>query len=474
MKTHAIDRSFDSSPDAFSSSSPVIIIIIIIIISHHHQSSSSFPATLDRMTDASVDEREELLAPPSAPVTTTEDAHAMARVGAVAPTRPLSRVAGADARSPRPALADVLARELSRTTSRVRRNDDQQASGANASEGEDDEEDMDQEERARVRAALAGVERVVPLVFVFTCVFAWFYFLPLVIVFAFGVSCAKLDSFVVARASERELANASSAAFAAAIALMQFALACVVVPSASDSGKGMLWRRLVYAFPKARKGECSFVETVLECATCDYVAKSFVIAVKGAIVALPVDVLRVFVGGRRIQANAQGVMPNARVYRRRSAALSAVEYASLIGRCATPAPMWCGWFSRELTSAFAMIITGVYVVIKVRSVVARAEDFVDAAGTPWWKDAGVGESASSEEVIESGNQCAICQETCVEATKLTCTHIFCQDCIAEWFDRQSGAGVNNEKTCPVCRAVVQRGAPKSFGDGSTSLWPILF
>jgi hypothetical protein len=77
-------------------------------------------------------------------------------------------------------------------------------------------------------------------------------------------------------------------------------------------------------------------------------------------------------------------------------------------------------------------------------------------------------------LMEAGDVCAICREPCVDATKLRCSHIFCEDCIGEWFDRQPSRGASREKTCPVCRAVVHSGTLKSFGDGSTQLSPLFF
>ena len=43
-------------------------------------------------------------------------------------------------------------------------------------------------------------------------------------------------------------------------------------------------------------------------------------------------------------------------------------------------------------------------------------------------------------------------------------HIFCEDCVLQWFDRQS--------TCPLCRCTIASN-PK-WRDGSTAAWPNLF
>ncbi|KAH7537705.1 hypothetical protein FEM48_Zijuj03G0121100 [Ziziphus jujuba var. spinosa] len=62
--------------------------------------------------------------------------------------------------------------------------------------------------------------------------------------------------------------------------------------------------------------------------------------------------------------------------------------------------------------------------------------------------------------------CAICQEKMHVPILLRCKHIFCEDCVSEWFER--------ERTCPLCRALVKPAGLRTFGDGSTSLFFELF
>lgn len=64
--------------------------------------------------------------------------------------------------------------------------------------------------------------------------------------------------------------------------------------------------------------------------------------------------------------------------------------------------------------------------------------------------------------------CPICQEPASSAVKLECSHVFCEDCITEWLER------DKDKTCPMCRASVTGAGLKSFGDGRSSLLPQLF
>ncbi|KAK6135592.1 hypothetical protein DH2020_030700 [Rehmannia glutinosa] len=82
------------------------------------------------------------------------------------------------------------------------------------------------------------------------------------------------------------------------------------------------------------------------------------------------------------------------------------------------------------------------------------------------KEVHFGSYATSEQVNAAGDLCAICQEKMNAPILLRCKHIFCEDCVSEWFER--------ERTCPLCRALVRPGDLQSFGDGSTSLFFQLF
>ncbi|KAF4359066.1 hypothetical protein G4B88_020610, partial [Cannabis sativa] len=76
------------------------------------------------------------------------------------------------------------------------------------------------------------------------------------------------------------------------------------------------------------------------------------------------------------------------------------------------------------------------------------------------KEVHYGSYATSEQVSAAGDLCAICQEKMHAPILLRCKHIFCEDCVSEWFER--------ERTCPLCRALVKPAGIKSYGDGATN------
>lgn len=134
-----------------------------------------------------------------------------------------------------------------------------------------------------------------------------------------------------------------------------------------------------------------------------------------------------------------------------------------------------------------------------------------------------------EQVLAAGDMCAICQEKMHAPIALRCNHIFCEDCVSEWWVLcskmhsiliifafmmnmslrmvtlswridlvewfgfiilwvmwESGCQLftfltydhcgrfERERTCPLCRAVVRSVGLRSYGDGSTSLLIQLF
>lgn len=123
--------------------------------------------------------------------------------------------------------------------------------------------------------------------------------------------------------------------------------------------------------------------------------------------------------------------------------------------------------TRHMPSLLFSLCTGIYFMAKCSVLYERVSAALLAARAALHPEGQYGECASPEEVAEAGNQCAICQEPMSKPIRLQCGHIFCEACIAEWFER--------ERTCPMCRAAVRpHAATASFGDCSTSLLPQLF
>ncbi|XP_015877618.3 uncharacterized protein LOC107414042 [Ziziphus jujuba] len=154
-------------------------------------------------------------------------------------------------------------------------------------------------------------------------------------------------------------------------------------------------------------------------------------------------------------------------FRRQGQLLTLIEYAMLLYRALLPTPVWYRFFlNREYGSLFSSLTTGLYLTFKLTAVVDKVQSFFAAIKALSRKEVHYGSYATSEQVNAAGDLCAICQEKMHVPILLRCKHIFCEDCVSEWFER--------ERTCPLCRALVKPAGLRTFGDGSTSLFFELF
>ncbi|KAI7754867.1 hypothetical protein M8C21_032031 [Ambrosia artemisiifolia] len=150
-------------------------------------------------------------------------------------------------------------------------------------------------------------------------------------------------------------------------------------------------------------------------------------------------------------------------FRRQGQMLTLVEYALLLYRAFLPAPVWYRFFlNKEYGSLFSSLITGLYLTFKLTSIVEKVRSLWAAFKALSIKEVHYGSYATPEQVTEAGDLCTICQEKMQAPVLLRCKHIFCEDCVSEWFER--------ERTCPLCRTMVKPAGIRSFGDGSTSLF----
>ncbi|CBI15794.3 unnamed protein product, partial [Vitis vinifera] len=156
-----------------------------------------------------------------------------------------------------------------------------------------------------------------------------------------------------------------------------------------------------------------------------------------------------------------------RDYRKQGQMLTLVEYLLLLYRALLPTPVWYRFFlNKEYGSLFSSLTTGLYLTFKLTSVVEKVQSFFAALRALSRKEVHYGSYATSEQVNAAGDLCAICQEKMHAPILLRCKHIFCEDCVSEWFER--------ERTCPLCRALVKPADIRSYGDGSTSLFFQIF
>ena len=155
-------------------------------------------------------------------------------------------------------------------------------------------------------------------------------------------------------------------------------------------------------------------------------------------------------------------------HRRTTARLSLLEHVSLAYRCVLPVPAWFAFFRSDDAGGrlVAAAATGAYLAVKIRGGVDCAARVVGAWRALRDAEARHGVPADPAEVAERGGECSICQERFRDPTRLRCGHVFCEECVGEWFER--------ERTCPLCRAVIKTAAVASHGDGGTVMFAHVF
>jgi len=144
-----------------------------------------------------------------------------------------------------------------------------------------------------------------------------------------------------------------------------------------------------------------------------------------------------------------------------------IETLSNMYRQLTPIRPWLLylWGSESDNQILGGILVVLYSLLKLNTLrIAIQEGYASLKAVRRDTSYGTVPSASAlkDACAESGGDekagCPICQEEFNEPIELSCKHIFCEECVSMWFDR--------ERTCPLCRATIADD-PK-WRDGSTS------
>ncbi|KAL8614003.1 hypothetical protein ACOMHN_023238 [Nucella lapillus] len=146
-------------------------------------------------------------------------------------------------------------------------------------------------------------------------------------------------------------------------------------------------------------------------------------------------------------------------HRRRGKYYMFVEKVSQLYRLTLPIIPWVHYLydDQEIGRWFAIVTVVVYSIFKSYSLFSSLKEVLKAA-KKLRMHRSFGTKPATEDLRQRGALCSICQEEYKEPILLSCKHIFCENCISLWFDR--------EKTCPMCRAQITD--DPQWQDGSTS------
>lgn len=121
-------------------------------------------------------------------------------------------------------------------------------------------------------------------------------------------------------------------------------------------------------------------------------------------------------------------------------------------------------YTTYFSTFMGIILMVAYVVVKGKLIYAHFTSWRLAA-SKLWQCTRYGSSPSDQDLkANGGGVCPICHDSIKEPAMLHCKHIFCEECVSTWFDR--------ERTCPMCRAQITE--DPAWRDGATSLFVQLF
>ncbi|XP_054899615.1 E3 ubiquitin-protein ligase RNFT1 [Poeciliopsis prolifica] len=165
------------------------------------------------------------------------------------------------------------------------------------------------------------------------------------------------------------------------------------------------------------------------------------------------------------------LVPSALVtYRTQGRWLMLTEKLGQVHQATAPVPLWFRYLvSYQESDGVYGLTTGIllavfYLILKLlgfynqrTSLLKTVRIFLAGEHT--------GSAATRAQCDDAGDKCRICQGEFRDPRVLICQHIFCDECIALWFNR--------DKSCPVCHTILTDKVYK-WRDGATSPHPQIY
>lgn len=159
------------------------------------------------------------------------------------------------------------------------------------------------------------------------------------------------------------------------------------------------------------------------------------------------------------------LLPSALVtFRSQGRWLMLTEELGQVHQAMAPIPLWVRYLLmyQEVDGAsgltLGVLLALIYFILKILGLYGLLGSFQKTLRT-FLHGEHTGAAATRSQCSEAGDICPICQGEYREPRSLVCQHIFCDECIALWFNR--------EKTCPLCRTAITDKIHK-WRDGATS------
>ncbi|KAI3373426.1 hypothetical protein L3Q82_022034, partial [Scortum barcoo] len=151
-------------------------------------------------------------------------------------------------------------------------------------------------------------------------------------------------------------------------------------------------------------------------------------------------------------------------YRTQGRWLMLTEELGQVHQAMAPVPLWFRYLviyqeaDGNLGLTLGVLLALLYLILKLLGLYGQWTSLLKTMRI-FVKGEHTGTAATRSQCSEAGDVCPICQGEYREPRVLLCQHIFCDECIALWFNR--------EKSCPLCRTVITEKVYK-WRDGATS------
>ncbi|XP_038059751.1 RING finger and transmembrane domain-containing protein 2-like [Patiria miniata] len=280
------------------------------------------------------------------------------------------------------------------------------------------------------RALRPLMERTLPFVLILLLKILYDHRIGVIVLIGMGAAFFHFNGKLKEQVAQRDKRNLKSLLFMSL--LLPFNIAVVYYVFADQQ----LPKCLIFLKPNFEKMD--FWTLLWVIGITDYVIKYITIATKCLVTALP----RVCLS-----------------FKRRGRVFLCIENISQLYRSLTPVPVWTAFLSEDTDSHWLFSYALVLLYIMAKSYMTYSKIFECYTTVKnVFKDSQYGSRPSSDHIQGVGEACPICQDNFTNPVELHCKHIFCEECVTMWFDR--------ERTCPMCRAKVAD-SPQ-WRDGSTT------
>ena len=151
-------------------------------------------------------------------------------------------------------------------------------------------------------------------------------------------------------------------------------------------------------------------------------------------------------------------------YEKKRKMLAVIEELSVISRQFFVSLVWIRYYMGTKRSMLAEIFVLTYFSMKLQVFWRHLAKLYGMLLSLIHSNLMYGKIVSMQEAAQNGNAvCPICMDTITRPTKLSCNHIFCEPCIAQWLE--------TNQTCPICRTTLENNGYWIHANGSRTRFP---